>query len=65
MSDAGDDTRSVLFDEHSAAAPVAFLAPCQVHSNVFFVDGQSRRDTLNNYHQPLAVGLTCSGKAEH
>ena len=46
------------------AAPVA-LTPGQLGRDVRLVDGQSRRDTLNDYDQSLTVGLTCSKKPDH
>ena len=53
-----EDDRPVPLDEHPAAPAVAPLPPGQVGADVVFVQGESRRDALDDDDQPLPVGLS-------
>ena len=65
MAHAGDNLSPVLFDKHSPAAAIPFLAATQVYANIVFADRQSGWNALQYYYQALSVGLACSGKFDH
>src|SRR5687768_1128713 len=64
MSDAGKDLNLVLLDLHSPAPAVTLLSSPKLVVDSRDVDRKTRRQSLDNSHECLAVRFTCGCEFE-